>query len=418
MLHNRPLVLKLAGSRCASAAFMPRPNWQLKAKRECDVESLGDKEKADYSPLERAQRRMRESAYNYQYLRHSARDLGMLKQLQTSLALPHLPSQISTPYMTELLAEQSAIVHKFMKMSHSRSPLYQCRHEKCRGTQICERNQLEALLRIEYQTRRECFRMLREVHKRRQERNIERLTDYVEHIMSTSIALKTNRTLPWKWEFVNEVYNILALAHTDRCAVPKNVDFLDLHNHSTLYLLTTERARDLSVSFGDRNNYAEIDREEARQSRMVKKIERLCSRLKHSRFGIERTYLKFEIARCHFKASHFDKAIIMAQKALLDAGNCNSTVWRFNITFLICQVHANFYRFRRLGETLTRASHLAERLHSPKLRAYVALCQAVNEYQLNFARHREAEQNFKGPRRKQTSYSSIESADRTEEIFH
>ncbi|TDG39217.1 hypothetical protein AWZ03_014362 [Drosophila navojoa] len=420
MLHSWPLVVRLARSRRTPAAFMPRPIWQLSEKRECDVESLGEKEKADYSPLEQAQLRMRKNAYNSQYLRHSARDLGMLKQLQTSLTLPHLQSQISTPYMTELLAEQSAMVHKFMKMSHNRSPLYQCRYEKCRDTKICERNQQEALLRIEYQTRRECFRMLREVRKRRQERNIERLTDYVEHIMSTSLSFKTNRTLPWKWEFINEVYNILALAHIDRCALPKNVDFLDLQNHSILYLLTTERANGQipAVSFGDRNIYAEADREKARQSRMVKKVERLCSRLKHSRFGIERTYLKFEIARCHLKTSYFDKALIMAQKALLEARNCGSTVWRFNITFLICQVYAILHRFRRLGETLTWASHLAERLKSPKLRAYLALCQAVNDYQLNFAHRHETEHNFRDRRRKQPSYSSIESTDYTGEISY
>lgn len=152
---------------------------------------------------------------------------------------------------------------------HARNPLYHCRQVKCRVSKICEKNRENYLYRVEHQTRRDCFRMLREVHRRRQERNIERLTDYVEHIMSSSIELKTQRTLPWKWEFVTEVYNILALAHIDRCAVPKNIDFLDLKNHSMLYLLPTDRVKEQTITFGGPNVYSEIDKDDERLSRVT-----------------------------------------------------------------------------------------------------------------------------------------------------
>lgn len=45
------------------------------------------------------------------------------------------------------------------------------------------------------------------------------------------------------------------------------------------------------------------------------KLEQLEDRLRHSRFPIERAYLLFEIARCHFKEARFDKCMVISRKA-------------------------------------------------------------------------------------------------------
>ncbi|XP_030567311.1 uncharacterized protein LOC115767246 isoform X2 [Drosophila novamexicana] len=414
LLDNWPLITEVARARRTSVAFMPRPLWQqLSEKFDCDVESVNDIQKPLLSPLERARRQVCKRVYNNQYLHKSAVDVVMLGQLQNDKNFLNPLSHYSTPYMSELASEQYAIVKKFMKLMHARNPLYHCRQVKCRVSKICEKNRENYLYRVEHQTRRDCFRMLREVHRRRQEQNIERLTDYVEHIMSSSIELKTQRTLPWKWEFVTEVYNILALAHIDRCAVPKNIDFLDLKNHSMLYLLPTDRVKEQTITFGGPNVYSEIDKDDERLSRVTKKLNRLKDRLIHSRYAIERTYLFFEIARCHFKESRFDKTLIMAHKASHEARICNSIVWRFNITFLICQVHAIFNRFERLSESLGKAKQLAARLKSTKLQAYLALCNAVNDYELDYQRKKQSEHNLPKSRRRKgrPSLASFDSAD-------
>ncbi|XP_064537155.1 uncharacterized protein p-cup [Drosophila montana] len=414
LLDNWPLITEVARARRTSVAFMPRPLWQnLSEKFDCDVESVIGIQKPLLSPLERARRQVCERVYNNQYLHKSANDVVMLRQLQSDKNFLNPLSNYSTPYLSELASEQYAIVKKFMKMMHTRNPLYHCRQVKCRVSKVCEKNRENYLYRVEYQTRRDCFRMLREVHRRRQERNIERLTDYVEHIMYTSIELKTHRTLPWKWEFVTEVYNILALAHIDRCAVPKNIDFLDLKNHSMLYLLPADRVKEQAITFGGRNVYGEIARDDERLNRVAKKVNHLKNRLIHSRYAIERTYLLFEIARCHFKESRFDKTLTMAHKASHEARICNSVAWRFNITFLICQVHAVFNRFERLNESLGKAKQLAARLKSTKLQAYLALCYAVNDYELDYQRKKQSEYNMPIGRRRKgrpstTSFDSLE----------
>jgi len=124
------------------------------------------------------------------------------------------------------------------------------------------------LFHKQYQTRRDCMRMLQEVHRFRREGDVDRLSDYVEHIMSGFIGLKTQRTLPWKWELLNDVYNTVAMAYCDRCSVPANVDFLEPENRPVLYLLRSEKLRDISVRLGGPNIYLEIQREEERHSRI------------------------------------------------------------------------------------------------------------------------------------------------------
>lgn len=129
---------------------------------------------------------------------------------------------------------------------HCRRPIYQS------GEKNKYREQY--LYRIEYQTMRDCFRILRKVRELRREGIFDRLADYVDYVMSTNIELKTLRILPWKWECMQEIYNILALALIDRCAVSRNVDYLNAKNLNVLYWLPAERVKDGMPQFGARND--------------------------------------------------------------------------------------------------------------------------------------------------------------------
>lgn len=141
------------------------------------------------------------------------------------------------------------------KMMHARKPMYP----------ISEQNNREKYLyRVEYQTRRDCYRILNEVRKLRRDGDIDKLSDYVENAMSTYIELKTQQTLPWKFEFINEVYNTVALAHIDKRSVPQNLDYLDVKNYEILYLLPKDRMRNLFHVFGGPNMYAEIAKDNER----------------------------------------------------------------------------------------------------------------------------------------------------------
>ncbi|EDX02612.1 uncharacterized protein LOC6525682 isoform X1 [Drosophila yakuba] len=387
------------------AAHVSRPLWKtLRDRRQCDVQSILIKERPQLTSLEKARRRASESLYNYHYLGRSAVDVALLRQLRSDRNFLNPLRLITTPPLRRLAEEQFTTVRRFMKMLQARNPMYNRRYVRQRHGRIADverhRWQEMHLFHAQYQTRRDCMRMLHEVHRRRREGDVDKLSDYVEEIMSGFIEYKTQRTLPWKWEFINDVYNTLALAHCDRCTVPAHVDFLQAQNRPILYLLRTEKLRDMSVRFGGPNIYVEIEREDERHSRMNQKLEQLEHRLRHSRFPIERSYLFFEIARCHFKESRFDKCLVVARKAFNEARSCNCLIWRFNSIFLGCQVHAVLNRFERLKESLARASQLASELKAPKLVAYIAICINVNDYDLAFQRMRQSDVTRRKSRRR------------------
>ncbi|KAH8303919.1 hypothetical protein KR044_010946, partial [Drosophila immigrans] len=366
LLQNRALMLR---KRATPAAIVPRTMWQkLRDTPECDVESVTLKAQRILPPLERARRRIAENIYNYEYMGSSANDVAMLHGLRNNKVFLNPLYPQTAGQMYEFSNEKYAIVRKFMKMLHARKPLYQ----------VSEKNRENYLYCVEYQTSRDCYRILREVRRLRLEQNVDRLTAYIEQIMSTKIELKTHRTLRWKFEFINEVYNMLGLTHIDQRAVPKGIDFLNPNNIPILYHMPKDRMRKHSSKFGGRNLYADMARDADRVARVNLVVKKLEDRLLHSRYGIERTYLMYEIARQHFKESHYGKCTTMARNAAKEAHACNNLVWRFNASFLICQVHAAFSRLERLKDSLAKANHLAEKLNSPELLAYLELCNTVN----------------------------------------
>lgn len=83
--------------------------------------------------------------------------------------------------------------------------------------------------------------------------------------MGDYVVLKTHRVMPWKFEFLNEVYNTLALAYTDRYIKPNEGSSAteSKKNMSLMQLLRipTDKNKDRSVSFvfGDKSTYTEPD---------------------------------------------------------------------------------------------------------------------------------------------------------------
>ncbi|KAH8238551.1 hypothetical protein KR032_009704, partial [Drosophila birchii] len=391
---------------------VPRPLWKvLRDRDECDVQSVPDRPPVWLTPLERARRRHNETQYTHTYMgHHSTVDVMLLRELRKNVNFLDPLKLQSTPYLRHLSAERYAVVRRFMvsfppkksdpclklflifqKMLHAQNPLYNRNYTRHLSEKERRRRREMHLFHVEYQTRRDCLRMLGEVRARRYEGDVEKLSDYVEDIMSSYIELKTHRTLPWKWEFLNDVYNILALAHLDRCALPSNVDFLEPRHRNLLYLLRPERYREMHFTFGDPNIHLGIDREERAHSRLNQKLEQLEDRLRHSRYAIERSYLLFEIARCHFKEARYDKCLAMSRKAFNEARTCRSLVWRFNSIFLMCQVHALLNSYERLKECLAKAIQLALVLRAQHLVAFIAICINVNDYDLAMRRIRLSE---------------------------
>lgn len=85
---------------------------------------------------------------------------------------------------------------------------------------------------------------------------LQKLGSYVEEVMGDYVVLKTHRIMPWKFEFMNDVYNTYALALSEQYYVPKN------YRPSTLLVLlrhAVDKSKDPpNIVFGDRSTYLSL----------------------------------------------------------------------------------------------------------------------------------------------------------------
>lgn len=89
--------------------------------------------------------------------------------------------------------------------------------------------------------------------------------------MGDYVVLKTRRIMPWKFEFMNEVYNTYALALSEQYYVPKN-----FRPSSLLILLrhTMDKSKDPpSFVFGDRSTYLSLDTHDKKRFKQHKLVE-------------------------------------------------------------------------------------------------------------------------------------------------
>lgn len=80
--------------------------------------------------------------------------------------------------------------------------------------------------------------------------------------MGEYFVLKTTRVLPWKMEFMNEVYNHLALSLCETYQLPKQM-VSPYQSDSMCHLLGVEPLKPTvqrEIIFGDRSTYAYGDR--------------------------------------------------------------------------------------------------------------------------------------------------------------
>lgn len=74
--------------------------------------------------------------------------------------------------------------------------------------------------------------------------------------MGEYIILKTYRIMPWKFEFLNEVYNTLALTLAEQYRVPINFRDNDKDALFNLLHLDTDKLKDIpAFVFGDRSTH-------------------------------------------------------------------------------------------------------------------------------------------------------------------
>lgn len=79
--------------------------------------------------------------------------------------------------------------------------------------------------------------------------------------MGDYVTIKTNRVMPWKFEFTNEVYNYLGLARINEYKIPSNMTVLQGKQRLlTLFRLPLSNSLDMKKSKTKRTSALNITR--------------------------------------------------------------------------------------------------------------------------------------------------------------
>ncbi|XP_017492845.1 PREDICTED: uncharacterized protein LOC108380955, partial [Rhagoletis zephyria] len=361
------------------------------------------------SPREIARRERAFKVFNQLYYNKSWIDVLCLKSLRDNPNLLLPQCKVSTPFLHHLTNNKYGVLKKFLKMLQARSPFYNEQMLKCPDKKVWEKHRETHLNHIQYQTRRNMLTILRTIRQLRARGKLDKLSKYIEEVMGDYVVLKTHRVMPWKFEFLNEVYNTLALAYIDRFIQPSDLSSAQNNAGHLMRLLRipTDKNKDRQVSFvfGDKSTYQEPDAIDYTMIAYKKYLARLEKRIHFAKYSIEKCYLLHEIARSHLRQSRFDECVSVARKAIEESKNCNSNVWRFLSTILICKAHTVLHKVERAKEILDESYAVAKSLNSPELMSFIESCRQVNEAEISLKKRYQSTDSI----RKRKSKVSLES---------
>uniref|UniRef100_T1GWB3 Uncharacterized protein n=1 Tax=Megaselia scalaris TaxID=36166 RepID=T1GWB3_MEGSC len=320
-----------------------RPLWKiLREKEECDILSILEVIEPLIHPRERARLDEGYNVFCTTYLNRSAIDVKFLKGLTTNKTLL-LPQFKSTEILKDIVESKYHTVIKFLRMLQARSPLYNEKKKGCPNRAMCKKAKEDSIFRKRNMTRRVCIIVLKKIKELRERGNIHELTNYVEEIMGDYIVLKTHKMLPWKFEFINEVHNILALAYMDSLIIAHFVSSFSTEEEQLFVMMHLPLYEEVAVVekfvFGDKSTWVEPDAIDYAYIKYKKITKRLEMRLNFVEYPIEKCYLFHEIGRHHLMQNKFEECIAVARKAVEESNQCNNNVWKFLATLMICKSH-------------------------------------------------------------------------------
>ncbi|EDW96368.2 uncharacterized protein LOC6536046 isoform X2 [Drosophila yakuba] len=276
------------------------------------------------------------------------------------------------------------------KMLHTRNPMYALHQQKYPNEAFYNKHREENLYRIQYQTRRNMFKILRSIRLLIRVGELNKLTTFIEEVMGDYVTIKTNRVMPWKFEFTNEVYNYLGLARINEYKIPSNMTVLQGRQRLlTLFRLPLNNNLDIKKSKTKRSSTLHITRSgttDPKAEHFKKQVVRLENRMRFAEYHIERAYLLHELAQEHLNFNSFDGACSMARIALEEAIKCKSVVWSFLSLMVICKAHAILGKIEREKDILAEAFELAKKMKNLDLCLFIDICIKVNAEEMEMKR--------------------------------
>lgn len=262
---------------------------------------------------------------------------------------------------------------------HARCPLYTYTNRMYPDPkQMAKANKISKF-HLQYQTRREMFTALDEMHECRANGKLKKLIKIAEHELGVHHQIKSEKLMPRKREFSLEICNLIGLAHLDKLKLPRNhaqLSGLELLA-SIMNVSVADKNAVVPYVFGDQSTYR--DPAEPNTSFLVFKqsINRLEERLKCSFMKLEKCHLHHEMGKENLKQNNFDETRGFARKVIDGARDASSLIWEVLGQILICRADVKQKNYVKINDSLKMAIKTVDGIADPALSDVISLAVEV-----------------------------------------
>ncbi|XP_023176780.2 uncharacterized protein LOC111603428 [Drosophila hydei] len=375
-------------------------------KSDCDVLSIQAKEPKILSPLGKKRHERRLIAFSQVYVPYAWKDIIFLKNIRDNPNLLVKQSIESSDFLQTLVNDRYNTVRSFTRMLHARQPIYS---KQYMNTDLYRKNHQDNFFRIQYQTRRNMFSILQNIRALIKKNDLTKLTKYVTDVMDSYVAIKTHRIMPWKFEFINEVFNYLGLARINKYKIPSNLNTLGRSNLITLLGIPKNISNICNVI---NNNLVQIKKEKIGDTKdtFKNRISYLENRLRFATYTIERCFLYHEQAQASLDNHSFDKCCLLARKSMDEANRGHHYVWGVLSALIACKAHTVLGKVEKQKETLKEALNFAKHLKNIDLILFIDICLKINNEEIELKNYLTGTDGYvKRPQRR--LISSIENSE-------
>lgn len=227
--------------------------------------------------------------------------------------------------------------------------------------------------RLQYQTRRDMFAALDEMHRCRANGKLQKLIKIAEHELGMHYQIKSENLMPRRSEFTEEICNLVALAHLDKLKLPQsNTPLSSLEQLASIFRVSIDdKNAVVPYVFGVQSTYRDPAEPDTSFLVFKENINRLEKRLKYSTMSIERCHLYHEMGKQNLTQSKYDEARNFARRMMQQA-NGVSCLWQFLSQLLIVRADVMQKNFVKINMSLRTAHDLLNGFNN------VELCRVID----------------------------------------
>lgn len=342
VLNSRKEIMKYDAYR-KSQQIDKRPIWKLlKEQGACDVVSIIEEPERELTKLRKLRNQRKKANIQALYVGHpTATDIDYLQNLQGDKRLFLDHTQHSNERNAKTISSALNEIRTYENMLHARMPYYAAHYNA--NTKRAKEFTEQALFRIQKKTRRETFAHLVEIKRLAAAEKVCDLANYVEEINFNYFPTKTQRVLPRKFEFISEIFNIVAIAylrhatkvHSDVFLHPLSDQLFELFQVPHLKKDNLDAIRHTRDVFGDKSTYVDPEASDGTYIKYKRRVAMLEKELHNCRHPVQMCYINFELAHIHITQGRMDEPRILSLRIIELADECKNLVWKM-LGYVMC----------------------------------------------------------------------------------